>query len=91
MILPCVLPHDDAHGDGVTQGAEDDEHMPDSMPEGMLLVAVEEICADGIEDSFRKNPPEGDVRHVLPHRPKDEQGGPSHGEIQGQGEPGIFA
>ena len=59
--------------------------MPDGMVESMLFVLVKEIRADGIEDSFGDDPPESGVRHVLPHRPYDEQGHPTHRQIEREG------
>ena len=53
----------------VRRSSERDKHMPDGVVERVFFVMLEEICADGIEDSLRHDPPESRVRHVLPHWP----------------------
>ena len=71
--------------------AEDDEHMPDGVVEGVLFVLAEKIRADGVERAFRNDPPERRVRHMQPHRPEDQQRHPAHCQIESKGQVRVLA
>jgi len=75
----------------VGQGPEYDEDMPDGMVERVLFVLVKEIRADGIEDPFGDDPRKSGMRHILPHRPYDEQRRPAHHQVEREGQVRMFA
>ena len=72
-------------------GAEDDEDMPDGVVERMLFVAMEEISADGVEETFADDPPESFMRQALPERHQHDERYPTHDQIKSQRELRIFA
>lgn len=73
------------------QGPEYDEYMPDGVVESVLFVLVKEIRTDGVEDSFGDDPRKSGMRHILPHRPYDEQGRPAHHQVKREGQMGMLA